>query len=82
MNKEINSLLGPLEGATRSGDWETAECVAREISRLARVERLSELQRIEEALGARRIRQGESIASLNPIKTAPGSSCEEPWPFG
>lgn len=50
MNASINSLLGPLEAATRQGSWEDAEDIAREISRLARLQRLSELQKIQEAL--------------------------------
>lgn len=54
MNNSINELLGPLEGATRSGNWEDVEDIAREISRLARLQRLGELQKIQEALGSSR----------------------------
>lgn len=50
MNASINSLLGPLEAATRQGSWEDAEDIAREISRMSRLQRLSELQKIQEAL--------------------------------
>lgn len=46
----INSLLAPLEAATRLGSWEDAEDIAREISRLCRLRRLCELQQIQEAL--------------------------------
>lgn len=60
MNASINSLLGPLEAATRSGSWEDAEDIAGEIRRLAKLQRLSELQKIQEALVGSRIRQGES----------------------
>lgn len=48
----INSLLGPLEAAARLQSWEDAEDIAREIARLCRLMRLSDLQSIQEALGA------------------------------
>lgn len=50
MNPSINSLLGPLEAATRLESWEDAEDIAREISRLCRLQRLCELQKIQEAI--------------------------------
>lgn len=49
----INSLLAPLEAATRLSSWEDAEDIAREITRLCRLQRLLELEKIQEALWAR-----------------------------
>lgn len=70
MNPSINSLLGPLEAATRLQSWEDAEDIAREISRLCRLQRLSELQQIQEAIGDRKW-----------PKVAPRPSCEQIRPF-
>lgn len=95
MNNSINSLLGPLEAATRSGSWEDAEDIAEEIRRLAKLQRLSELQKIQAALVGKqgymelklptsRIRQGLStpVPSVHNHKTPLGPSWSEPWPFG
>lgn len=84
MNPSINSLLGPLEAATRQGSWEDAEDIAGEIVRLSRLQRLSELEKIQEALAGRRIRQGQStlIPPSRSSPACPGASGSEPWPFG
>lgn len=70
VNSQINSLLGPLEAATRLQSWEDAEDIAREITRLCRVQRLVELQKIQEALWAR-----------GNTKVQPRPSWEEIRPF-
>lgn len=73
MNASINSLLGPLEAATRSGSWEDAEDIAGEISRLARLQRLSELKKIEEALIASGRHQKLKPSPKHPVTALRGN---------